>query len=213
MSDPTTIHRALADRRRTELVTALEQAVEALDASELGRRVGLHANTVRWHLGILEDAGLVSSHADHRGTPGRPRRVWMRARLADHDEAGEYRALARALVSVVAGRPEAVSHAEAAGRAWGRRVARQAEPAADGVDAVTAVLGEHGFEPEADGLDVRMRRCPFADVAHESPEVVCGLHRGLVEGVLDAVDSALRVDELRILPSPGLCVLRLRRPV
>jgi predicted ArsR family transcriptional regulator len=81
------------------------------------------------------------------------------------------------------------------------------------VDAVTAVLGEHGFEPEADGLDVRMRRCPFADVAHESPEVVCGLHRGLVEGVLDAVDSALRVDELRILPSPGLCVLRLRRPV
>ena len=105
MTDATAVHRALADPRRAELVAALEEAVDALDASELGRRVGLHANTVRWHLGILEDAGIVGSHPEHRKTPGRPRRVWERVPRPEHDHAGEHRALARALVSLVAGRP------------------------------------------------------------------------------------------------------------
>ena len=129
MTDPTSIHRALADPRRAELVAAIEEAVAALDATELSRRVGLHANTVRWHLGILEDVGIVASRPEHRDTPGRPRRVWERAGTRDsHDEAGEHRALARALVSVVAGLPEAAADAEAAGRSWGRLAARRAEP-------------------------------------------------------------------------------------
>ena len=124
MTDPTSIHRALSDPRRADLVAALDDAVEALDASELGRRVGLHANTVRWHLGILEDAGIVSSHAEHRDTPGRPTRVGAGSAHGD-GQADEHRALARALVSVVAGLPEAAEDAESAGRAWGKRVARR----------------------------------------------------------------------------------------
>jgi predicted ArsR family transcriptional regulator len=213
MSDPTALHRALADPRRAELVAALEAAVGALDASELGGRVGLHANTVRWHLGILEEAGLVASHAEHRAAPGRPRRVWERAPREARDDAGEHRALARALVSVVAGRPGAASDAEAAGRAWGARAARSAGGSPAGrapVAELARVLGERGFEPRVDGLEVTMRRCPFADLARESPAVVCGIHRGLVEGALDAAGSTLVVDELDVFPRPGVCVLRLR---
>jgi predicted ArsR family transcriptional regulator len=213
MTDPTSIHRALADPRRAELVAALEEAVKALDATELGRRVGLHANTVRWHLGILEDVGIVASRPEHRDTPGRPRRVWERAGRAPHDEAGEHRALARALVSVVAGLPEAAAEAEAAGRSWGRLAARPASPAArseDPVEGLARVLDERGFEPRVDGLEVMMNRCPFADLAPESPAVVCGMHRGLVEGVLAEAGSRLAVDELDVFPRPGVCVLRLR---
>lgn len=213
MTDPTSIHRALADPRRAELVAALEEAVAALDATELGRRVGLHANTVRWHLGILEDVGIVSSRPEHRDTPGRPRRVWNRAGRGPHDEAGEHRALARALVSVVAGLPEAAADAEAAGRSWGRFAARRASPAArseDPVEGLARVLRERGFEPRVDGLGVTMSRCPFAELARESPAVVCGMHRGLVEGVLAEAGSTLAVDELDVFPRPGVCVLRLR---
>jgi hypothetical protein len=36
------------------------------------------------------------------------------------------------------------------------------------------------------------------------------MHRGLVDGVLDGVGSALEVDELQVF-APGVCVLRLRR--
>ncbi len=189
MTDPTTLHRALADPRRAELVSALEEAVGALDASELGRRVGLHANTVRWHLGILEDAGVVTSRPEHRETPGRPRRVWERAQSATHDEADEHRALAQALVSVVAGLPSAERDAEAAGRAWGRSAARgaAAAPASEraAVEELVRVLAVRGFEPQTQGLEISMHRCPFAELARESPAVVCGMHRGLVEGVLE----------------------------
>ena len=71
------------------------------------------------------------------------------------------------------------------------------------------VLEEHGFEPRAEGLDVTMARCPFADLARESPEVVCGIHRGLVEGVLAEAGSALGVERLDVFPRPGVCVLAL----
>jgi predicted ArsR family transcriptional regulator len=214
MTDATATHRALAEPRRAELVAALEEAVVALDASELGQRVGLHANTVRWHLGILEDAGIVGSRHDHRGRPGRPRRVWERAPREEHDDAGEHRALARALVSVVAGRPEAAADAEAAGRAWGTLAARRAgAPPANGegsVGRLARVLAERGFEPRVDGLEVTMHRCPFADLAQESPAVVCGIHRGLAEGALAETGSTLTVGDLEVFPRPGVCVLRLR---
>jgi predicted ArsR family transcriptional regulator len=66
-------HRALAEPKRAGIVAELEQAPDGLGASELGRRLGLHENTVRWHLGILMDAGLVRSGREPRETPGRPR--------------------------------------------------------------------------------------------------------------------------------------------
>jgi predicted ArsR family transcriptional regulator len=212
MTASTSVHRALADPHRAEIAAALDEAVGALDATELARQVGLHANTVRWHLGILEDAGLVHSRAEHRPTPGRPRRVWEPVPGAARDDAGEHRALARALVSVVAGLPDAAAEAETAGRAWGRRLGREAGPhSGRAVDRLVGVLRERGFEPEADGLDVTMRRCPFADLARESPGVVCAMHRGLVEGVLSEVGSELAVAELAVFPRPDVCVLKLAR--
>jgi predicted ArsR family transcriptional regulator len=211
MTAPTSVHRALADPHRVEIAEALDEAVGALDATELAGRVGLHANTVRWHLGILEDAGLVRSRAERRATPGRPRRVWEPVPAA-RDDAGEHRALARALVSVVAGFPDAAAGAETAGRAWGRRLGQEAgQRSGRAVDRLVGILSERGFEPEADGLDVTMRRCPFADLARESPRVVCALHRGLVDGVLSEVGSKLAVAELAVFPRPDVCVLKLAR--
>ena len=200
------VHRALADPHRVALLAALETA-GPLDAGELGRRLGLHANTVRWHLGILEDARLVASRADRRGVPGRPRRVWEPLRV--HDDIAEQGALSRALVSIVARSPQAREECEEAGRAWGRSVARRSHSEEDDLSRLVHVLEEHGFEPRAEGLDVTMARCPFADLARESPEVVCGIHRGLVEGVLDQAGSTLAVERLDVFPRPGVCVLGL----
>jgi predicted ArsR family transcriptional regulator len=212
MTTSVALHRALADPRRAELAAELEAAVDALDASELAERVGLHANTVRWHLGVMEQAGLVRSETERRSTRGRPRRLWRRVAGATRDDAEEHRALARALVSLVAGRPGAAADAEAAGRAWGERLARETDVGSgNGLETVVGVLRERGFAPEADGLDVTMRRCPFADLARESPEVVCAVHRGLVDGVLREGGSDLTVAELRVHPRPDVCVLRLAR--
>jgi predicted ArsR family transcriptional regulator len=53
------------------------------------------------------------------------------------------------------------------------------------------MLARLGFDPEAvdddDGTaTVAFTRCPFQTYAEERPELVCGLHRGLVEGFVDA---------------------------
>ena len=49
----------------------------------------------------------------------------------------------------------------------------------------------------------------LAELARESPAVVCGMHRGLVEGVLEA-QLGLEVNELEVFARPDVCVLRLR---
>ena len=54
-------HRALAEPSRARILETLAAAGEPLDAAELAERVGLHPNTVRWHLGVLADAGFVTS--------------------------------------------------------------------------------------------------------------------------------------------------------
>jgi predicted ArsR family transcriptional regulator len=201
------VHRALADPRRVAVLSALEEGGPQ-DAAGLARRVGIHANTARWHLAILEDAGLVRSSAEHRTTPGRPRRVWAARRL--RDAAAQQRELSRALVAVAAGSAHAGADAQEAGRTWGREATRQSSSGRDrGIGELVRVLDEHGFEPRADGLEVTMRNCPFADLARRSPDVVCGIHRGLVDGVLAGAGSDLVVERLDVFPRPGVCVLRL----
>jgi predicted ArsR family transcriptional regulator len=48
-----------------------------------------------------------------------------------------------------------------------------------------------GFDPAIDGTDdgetavIAFAHCPFRSFAEANPDVVCSLHRGLVEGFLD----------------------------
>src|SRR3989337_955761 len=68
-----TLHRALSDPSRLRILEVLEEAEAPLDARELGARVGLHFNTVRSHLRVLAEAGLVPSARERGPRPGRPR--------------------------------------------------------------------------------------------------------------------------------------------
>jgi predicted ArsR family transcriptional regulator len=56
-----------------------------------------------------------------------------------------------------------------------------------------------------------MRRCPFHDLAETNPGIVCGVHRGLMAGALEALGSDLEVEGLDIFVQPDLCIARLRR--
>lgn len=196
----TSEHRALADASRARIVEELAGS-GGLDTPELARRLTLHPNTLRWHLGILEDAGLVSSAPVRRGRRGRPRVVY---RLEPGATSGrdEYRLLATILSPLVES-----EHAEQAGRTWGAHLAP--ESSGEPVQAVATLLAEQGFAPEIGEGEIRMRRCPFYELALEHPHVVCRLHKGIVDGALERLGSPLRVAELDILAEPDLCVARL----
>lgn len=208
----TSVHRALADPQRARIVEELEGATAGLDAAELARRLGLHANTVRFHLGVLTDAGLVAG-TPLRGERGRPRILY--ARIAEPAEpADEHRLLATILTGAVAQDDDGPSRAEEAGRAWGRYLAPKPHPLAratdeDATSEVVELLAEQGFEPEAVGAEIRMRRCPFHALAEEHPEIVCAVHRGLISGALDELGSSLEVRGLDIFVEPDLCVAHL----
>ena len=210
----TALHRALADERRARIVEELRLERGGLDVQELSRRFELHPNTVRWHLGILADAGFVTSRPAGRRAPGRPRIVYSLSPEAAAAARDEYRLLATILAGTVAIEAEGSARAEEAGRAWGRYLVRRPQPLAhlgeeEAVGEVVRLLDEQGFEPEAEGRDVRMRRCPFHDLAEQHPEVVCAVHRGLIDGALSELGSDLEVEALEIFVRPDLCVARL----
>lgn len=207
------LDRALTEDRRARLVDELRTAPDGLDAQELGRRIGLHPNTVRWHLGVLEDAGGVSSEPAPRHTRGRPRILYRLRAEATAGTRDEYRLLATILSGTLDGTAGGPAAAQRAGRAWGRYLVARPQPLADLSDEeatarVAGLLAEQGFAPETAPGEIRLRRCPFLELAETQPDVVCAVHRGLIDGAFAELGSKRRVRKLDVLPRPGLCVAR-----
>jgi len=62
------------------------------------------------------------------------------------------------------------------------------------LDALVARLDALGFDPavlrDETAATVAFTHCPFRDLAEADPDVVCGLHRGMVEGFVDVAGGA-----------------------
>jgi predicted ArsR family transcriptional regulator len=198
----------------------LQDAASPLDVRELARRVGLHVNTVRLHLGVLAEAGLVATHREGRARPGRPRVLYEAAADAlDTDAVASYRLLAEIVTSHLAGSaPDPSAHAEQAGRAWGAHLVRRPPPFAsiskeDTVDQLVALHEQLGFRPELkrarNGKEIVLRRCPFEQIATAYQAVICPLHLGLMRGALAELGSGVEADSLTPFARKGACVARL----
>ena len=198
--------------QRDRILDELRGAPDGLDARELARRLGLHPNTVRWHLGVLADR--VSTEAVASGSRGRPRILYRVRPGADTPSHDEYRLLATILTGTLAGAPDGPAAAEEAGRAWGGYLVERPPPdarlsAEEATERVATLLDEQGFAAEVAPGAIRMRHCPFHDLAEVHPEIVCAVHKGLVAGALSELGSGLEVDRLDVFVEPDLCVVGL----
>jgi len=219
--DPRT-HRALAGVSRVRVLEFLRARGAAATAPEVADQVGLHPNTVRLHLDHLAEAGLVARVAEPRTGPGRPRLLYSASAPSpalappQPDGAPEdgYQVLAGILAGHLEGSsPHAAAEAADAGRAWARSLTGR-EPApergavtdAEATARVVQVLDDLGFQPSlAGGGVVDLHRCPFQQVAEQHSQVVCGVHLGLMQGVLDELAAPLRAARLEPFVAPGLC--------
>jgi predicted ArsR family transcriptional regulator len=192
-------------RQRETIVAALRESVDGLDTNALAAHVGLHPNTVRWHVGRLVDEGLVRSAPEHRRTRGRPSIVHRLTAEGAASGRDEYRLLATMLTGALASDPDGARRAYQTGVEWGRHLAA-VEPAA----GVAALLDREGFAAEQTDARIEMRRCPFYALAESDPGVVCTLHRGIIDGALAQVGSPQRVERLDPFVEPTLCVAHLR---
>ncbi|HSC49008.1 MAG TPA: helix-turn-helix domain-containing protein [Gaiellaceae bacterium] len=207
------IHRALADEHRARIVDELDAEPAGIDVHELARRLGLHANTVRWHLGILGDAGLVSSRTRPRTTPGRPRILYTLADEPESQERENYRLLATILSGSLSGLADGRTRAVEGGDAWGRYLVRRPPPGTRSSEtdlrAVVELLEDEGFRPVVGDSEIRMRHCPFRELAESGGEVVCAVHEGLIAGALAELGSTLELERLDPFVEPQLCIARL----
>ncbi|MCL1871511.1 MAG: helix-turn-helix domain-containing protein [Promicromonosporaceae bacterium] len=205
------VHAALASPVRLRVLDVLRAADDAPTAQTLAAELGLHVTTVRFHLDLLEEAGLVARETRRAARRGRPA---VHYALVDDaptpgpgvDEAREEMigALAEALASPDAARPDA---ARAAGRRWAERLPA---PVTDARSAVADVFARLGFGPEPDGEDLALHTCPFRSAAQAHPQVVCQVHLGLAEGLAArARDGGAVQVGLRPFVEPDLCVVRL----
>jgi predicted ArsR family transcriptional regulator len=204
-------HRALADPSRVRLLERLRASEQSLAVDELAAEVGLHQNTVRAHLAVLEETELVVARSEHDGRPGRPRRLFV----AIPEEAEEEHALlASALASSLEPLPDGVEIATAAGRSWGTVLVERLEPGrrADEdacIARVASLLRRRGFAPEREESELVMHRCPFRELAEHYPRVVCGFHSGLIDGALAELGAPVGLAELEPWVTPTSCVARL----
>jgi predicted ArsR family transcriptional regulator len=209
-------HRALADPSRLALLRVLEGADAPLDVHALAEQVGLHVNTVRWHLRVLAEAGLVAEASTGSGARGRPRHGYRIVAGALHDRPGGFRLLADALAEALT-RGGGVATIEAVGRERGRLLVAEEAPAspAKAVAAVVGLLEQFGFQPllrrTRQGRRIDMRPCPFGETAVEYGGVVCPLHLGLMRGALEQLGGAFETT-LEPFVERDLCVARLAAP-
>lgn len=213
-------YRALADPNRRSLLRFLDDHAEPMKGSDLAAKLGLHINTVRGHLALLEDAGFVERATNNRRGPGRPSVLYRATNRDIRSPTSEgYRFLAEVLASSIQAKsaePDRVAHE--AGRAWGRYLVDRPLPfervmPARAIQHVLTTLAELGFSPEADSdassVIVELHDCPFRELARNRGNIVCSVHRGLIAGMLQELGGSVTIDALEPFVEPSLCIARL----
>lgn len=202
---------------RAALLETLQGQPEPTTLAALIATTGLHANTLREHLQALVKQGLVQRHRAEPSGRGRPAWLYEATENDDGSQHPEYAGLSAALASAIHRTSDSPRQdAIVAGTEWGHELARGAgAPTTAGETAarvqVVALLDEIGFSPETDDSRsvVRLTRCPLLEAAHKYPDVVCGVHLGIVRGALEEYGADPSGTDLFPFSEPGACRLDL----
>ncbi|CAI9404088.1 helix-turn-helix transcriptional regulator [Nocardioides sp. T2.26MG-1] len=207
----------LPGNRRAEVLALLRQADQPMSVAEVAESMALHVNTARFHLDGLVEDGLAERTTEPRETPGRPRILYS----SEGPTVGprSYELLAEMLTGFVSSLEDSGPGTVELGKAWGRHLIERAAPS-ERVDADEAVarldrmLDAVGFRPDSrateSGVEVRLQRCPFREIAEKHTDVVCAIHLGLMQGALEELDAPVVATSLQPFVTPHLCVARLQ---
>jgi predicted ArsR family transcriptional regulator len=210
---------ALADpvRRSIYLFVIAQPGPVSRDQASDGLAVPRH--TAKFHLDRLVAEGLLETEfrrlSGRRGPgAGRPAKLYRRAARQvavslperRYDVAG--RVLARAVERAAADGTPVRAAVEESAAAEGRRIAAAPGPQLPvPIEEVVSVLAQRGYEPRVDGEVVVLANCPFADLARDHTELVCGMNLDLVSAFLAGrgySSVAARLD-----PAAGRCCVTL----
>jgi predicted ArsR family transcriptional regulator len=212
---------ALGDAVRRALFEHVRRSSDAVTREDAAAAVGISRKLAAFHLDKLVAAGLLvvgPGSADRR--VGRPPKTYAPAdvdiRLSipprQHDLLAEVLVDAVGAVQPGEDAPGAALRtanergrdAGAAARPRGARLGRERA-----LTAVRPLLERLGYQPDTSGAGpLRLRNCPFAPLAGRSPDLVCGLNRSYLAGVLDGLGADAL--EAVLAPTAGECCVQLR---
>jgi predicted ArsR family transcriptional regulator len=205
---------------RTTEITGVTQALEAVghpvrlrilrrlgegpaSVPELAEAAGVHENTVRAHVAVLESGGLVSSAprpAAGRGRPGVEYELTHSGERLDVDFLG----LAELLAAVIERTGTTPEQLRDVGREWGRYLLGR--PGRYDVDErIPEVLRRLGFDARVAGGRVELTGCPCPLIAPDRPELICELATGVLDGVLSAAGTHQTVGDGHHNPAERRC--------
>jgi predicted ArsR family transcriptional regulator len=142
----------------------------------------------------MREVGLLEVEVEARGSVGRPQHRYTVASDAPSLglEPAAFPLLARLLAGAAASAGVGGEDAASASREQGRAMAARAGRGRGGAacaESLTRALDELGFDPAMATSDelatIAFTHCPYRELAELHPELVCHLHRGLVEGFVE----------------------------
>ncbi|HET9972305.1 MAG TPA: helix-turn-helix domain-containing protein [Streptosporangiaceae bacterium] len=201
-------------RRLYEVVTRQPGPVgrdEAAAAAGIGRALAVY------HLDKLVESGLLAATYQRpaaRSGPGagRPAKLYTRAEreFTVTVPPRSYELAARLLVQAVEADDSGQSRTALgqAARQLGTELGCGYRAEADSRGDVEGALTRQGYEPcRGDDGIIRLRNCPFHQLAERHREVVCGMNLTLVEGLVDGLGADGWQPVLD--PRPGYCCVAL----
>lgn len=221
--------RLLTSAVRREIVDALANLGNedgGMSAAALAELLELHVTTVRFHLEQLVAAGLVNVESRRGAGAGRPTKMYTVApgRLDIGAASEAYRILLELLTEAFASaNAGTVLTPEQAGRRWAQnRIPASGEQPASTAGSWLAKVGhmldhlsDWGYAPEVVTIDnghtveITLQECPFLELAHTNPQVVCGVHRGLIAGSMEQMGEVDLMVSLEPFTGPETCLARI----
>jgi predicted ArsR family transcriptional regulator len=204
---------SLEDPVRARLFQIVSARPEPTGRDEAAAAAGIGRPLAAYHLDRLVELGLLTASYQRpqgRAGPGagRPAKLYSRSdrEFAVSVPPREYELAARLLAAAVesdtAGRSRTALHHAA--RQHGANLAGQSRPGVSARQALQTTLAGHGFEPcrDEDGT-IRLRNCPFHQLAALHTDLVCGMNLALIDGLIDGLGA--HAVHAYLDPGPGRC--------
>lgn len=208
--------RALGDPTRYDIFRFVAEANGPVRVATLADHFGFNQNAIRQHLAKLTEAHLFIEEVAPSTPSGRRPLQYRLAPTAmgSWGAPGPYELLSLLLLRLADGGAPVDAGIEA-----GRTLAAAYGPTADPLDVLEGEMASRGFEPHweehpaGEVVELVLDRCPFRAAATANADVVCEIHRGLAEGLLDGMHADRRVRNLLRYPPENAGCRLLLEPV
>lgn len=196
-------------RQQRRILEELHERPTGLTVREIAGSLELHPNTIRGHMEVLKDLGLVNMITRPSNGPGRPSSVYMAQSALPGRPTAHLAGLVRVAVASMEPEPTA-EKARELGRRWAESMFEYgAVPAgADVVETTTALMAEMGFAPVTEGATMRLFRCPLIAPDGTIPRVVCEVHSGMIDAITERTADPQGRQLLSVvhpMDAPGSC--------